>query len=381
MRTLGAPIQPVFIATMPDGRQGFLERDGDRVHPRFQGRFAVPDFDAAPGPRPRVVWLGGSTARGGSDGVPVEGEAAARVARALDVEVLNLGAPGADSETLLALWPEVLPLQPAAVVVQTGHNDLGNRVFGAQGAAVRLRPALERSQLFLHLEQAIRGGAPSPLSAERAHGAPGRLSEAQRAATLARLSRNLDALVARATAAGVAVVLVPPISNPAAPSAAGGCPTLTDDLGLSPQSGGRFVVPANLSLSEVRRRRAQDPACTHLALIEGRVLMERHKAEAVALLDTLRDSDPWPLRAPQEVDERMRVVAEAHGAGFADVDAAARSMGRGLEPPQLFLDNLHLSDAGHALVAHVVAPELARALGVDAAPPPAPTLPEVSFLR
>ena len=150
-RALSDNPRPALVAHVPE-TENWLQQDGQQVRTTYQGEFELHGFAPyPPGTRPRVIWLGGSSIRGGT--LP-DLEAPSVIERANRSENLNLAAPGLDSNHFLQMLPEVLSLRPQVLVVYTGHNDRGNAVFkkmasGAGGGAMlRLIGLFSKSRLF-----------------------------------------------------------------------------------------------------------------------------------------------------------------------------------------------------------------------------------------
>ena len=136
--------RPSLVAHIPE-TENWLAQDGQQIRTTYQGEFALHSFAPfPPGTRPRIVWLGGSSIRGGT--LP-DLEAPSVMERANRSENLNLAAPGLDSRHFLQMLPEVLSLRPQVIVVYTGHNDRGNAVFQKMAAGTGGGLLLRRTAL------------------------------------------------------------------------------------------------------------------------------------------------------------------------------------------------------------------------------------------
>ena len=159
----GAPV-PELVARLPDGKTPLVRRTSSTVEPLYQ--------DARPvGPVPmqssagehRVVWLGGSSIHGGTQGIMVSEEAPGRMGELLGVTSLNFGGIGMDTVTIGAILNDVVAISPDVVVIYSGHNDLGNAVFtgryGDERTAriAKVRALLGGSRAYQFLEMSIRG--------------------------------------------------------------------------------------------------------------------------------------------------------------------------------------------------------------------------------
>jgi hypothetical protein len=98
---------------------------------------------------------------------------------------------------------------------------------------------------------------------------------------------------------------------------------------------------------EEAARRAADTDCPDLLWLHGVV---NGDAEA---LDRARDLDHLPLRADRETVQLIRKIAEEEGATLVDVDAQLRHRGGGIAPANLFVDQVHYSQAGHRELARL----------------------------
>ena len=358
---MGSPGESIY-AEVPSASSALTRVDGDELHLLYQQAVteSEPISRTPTANQPRVVWMGGSSMRGGNPGMPREREAAEQVARLLDVESINMASPGLDTGHHLALLPDVLSLSPDAVVIYAGHNDLGNQVLLARfSSAGFLRVAwiqqvLTRSRLYTLLASTIRQRhvlrVPQP-----DENAQARVDEAMRMQLTETYVARLSAMVEALQRAGIAVVVATPASNPTTPSMIWRCPDAMATLGLQGRPPEAFPVHG-VSRSELDALQQQE-ACADLAWIAAR------QDNDMETLDWLRDTDPLPFRAHRALVEGTREVARRHGAGLADVNAVFRAIGGGIEHPSLFNDPMHLSERGHEVLAHEVAATLPSLLG------------------
>lgn len=318
------------------------------------------------GRRPRVVWLGGSSLRGGNPGMPLERETAQLVARAMGVESLNLGGPGLDTGHLLGLLDDVLSLSPDAVVIYTGHNDAGNETLMARysGArfqwVTRVRWILRHSRLFTALETTVRQRAvlrlPQPTMSPEFT-----VSSLAREDIYERYRQRVGALMQGLQNAGVKVVIATPVSNATVPWIERSCPESMAQLGLQGRPPEAYPVD-HLSRAQVAQLLEQQD-CVDLRWLLARLDQDRET------LDYLRDIDPYPLRADRGQIEVVRELATQYGAELADANAHFRQLGDGIEHSGLFDNQIHLNETGHRALANVIGLSLARALGYQ---PPIP---------
>lgn len=374
---LGAPRAELF-AEVPSASGTLTRQDGETLTLLYQGAGGPGPIRLAPPPRrPRVVWMGGSSIRGGNPGMPIEREAAHVAGRLLGAETINMAAPGLDSGHHLSLLPDVLALSPTAVVIYAGHNDLGNEVLMARYSGrrfqrtARLRWLLRHSRVFTALEDTIRQRSvlrvPDPSMLPRFS-----VDDATRGRVHEGFRQRMGALIRALREAGVVVVLATPASNPTSPSAEWRCPEAIAALGFQGRWPEAFPV-GHLDRQQVAALHAQED-CDDLRWVLARLDQD---GEA---LDALRDADPLPLRADRAQAQAVRELAEAHGAVLADSNARFRQLGGGVEHPSLFDDPMHFTEQGHRVLGGVVAEALAGALQRRLAEPlPSVTLPPVDL--
>lgn len=365
----GPPLVPVVVR-MPDGTEGLFE--GEPLRPRLPEQAAWWPAGPPDPARPRVVFLGGSSLAG----PPTDhGLAVHRFGELLDVEVVNLAVGGMDSGHLLANLPGVLALAPALVVIYEGHNDLGNASFSRRFAdpravaMARARSLLGQSRVFELLEAAWRGRDERPVVVQW-DSQQTRLGPAERAQIVDEFERRTAALLDGLRQAGIPVLLSTVVSNAFFPSADGQCPERVRALGLEPT---RMAVVSLKELDPAALEAAlADQECAELRLFEARLRWATEPRLAAAQLRALRDQDAMPLRAPSEINERIRGLV---GEGVHLVDAAAvfQELGGGVEPPGWFRDPVHFNGQGHAalaaLLARSAAPLLGRPVPVAPLPP------------
>ncbi|MEY3214545.1 MAG: hypothetical protein RIT28_5026, partial [Pseudomonadota bacterium] len=280
---------------------------------------------------PRALFIGGSSVHQGVPPRPQEWPAV--VGELLRAETVNLGSPGLDSNDLVQITREVEALTHAALVVYVGHNDFANAFMrarfagGGSRALSRLRVALMGLRLFTLLDDrfASRGAGRRQEEA----GVP-ILSAGEKAEILDGLEDNLHTIVALSQERGVKVVLVAPASSVLHPPAEQVC------------------GPERCLNDEFRAAQG---------------LVRRDPKAAADALRAVRDRDWSSIRAPTEVVEVYRRVAQETGARLVEAEAGLpRADGVDLPAERLFLDQLHYSVEGHRALAELVAPAVAEAL-------------------
>jgi lysophospholipase L1-like esterase len=280
------------------------------------------------------------------------------------------------------MLPEVLSLRPNAIVLYSGHNDRGNTIFRALANHrgtwdLRVLGVLSQVRLFQLLQMGLRGGddAAGALPAEI------QLTASDAEVVRSRYESNLRNLVRTARRAGVAVVLVTPVSNPLGHPFAYQCPEELQTLGLDASHGNHGALDlASLELTALAAAQQRAPACRELTVFQARMnIVAGDKAPALEVLESLRDNTRTPVQADRRTVETIRRVASTEGASLADVALEFRRAGGGIEPPGWFWDPVHLTGEGHRALAAVVGPVLEQALGLPHSQWPMPELPALTL--
>ncbi|HEX5831385.1 MAG TPA: GDSL-type esterase/lipase family protein [Gemmatimonadaceae bacterium] len=261
------------------------------------------------------------------------------------VEVINLGIPATSTWTMRDIASEVLAIGPDVVVIYAGHNEF----YGALGAAsavgggasplmVRVTLVLQRFRVVQALRNGIArlrrsGAAPDAAVAtfmETIAGEPAiPLGGATYRRGVEQFAHNLTDVVTRLRAAGVPVLVGSLASN------------LRDQPPLA--------APANDAPGAARDefRRAAT------ALARG------DTSAARAGFVRARDMDVVRFRAPSAFDSVVRRVAADAPAVYVPIGErfAAEAPG-GMPGAELFLEHVHPTAAGYALIARAFAEAL-----------------------
>jgi len=334
---LGPPPPPVRIHSgIQSIEQYFTEQDGT-VTAVYHGLLRRGTFPAEHNTT-RIAVLGGSSVEGGTPGLPDEWYFARLLGERLGVTSVNLGSPGLDSHDLVRIVEELSAWRFDAVVVYTGHNDLGNTWFHQRygtlraGLAMRTQQALEHLQIYTLLRWAV---APTWLAAGNHDNVDGeRLSDARRAVALRHYEANLRRIAWLAERQSSALVLVTPVSQ--------------------------------LTHAPVDRECA-DSTCPVELHRQGMDLRGHDPDRSAALLVRARDADHPLLTATTESEQIVRAVAAETGATLVDaVSGLPRADGISGPAPDLFLDRIHFSQRGHKAMARLLAPAVAESLELPA---------------
>ena len=336
---LGPAPNPVKVyGALGDQARYFSIADGQVS--RLYGETPLPDFPAR-SDGPRVGMLGGSSIRDGTPNLHPSREVPGRLADRLGVEVVNLGSPGLDSHDLVEMVESLDGVDFSALVVYTGHNDLGNALFESRygdlpsALYAHVHGGLSHLQLFSQLSRVVvpptgtlRRTRPG-MRPEEGEVQP--LDPMKRAILFAAFEKNLTRIAWRTARRGWPLVLVSPVS----------------DLTTMPQVGDCTAgdCPEDW-FAEARDRAPTDP--------DG----------AVALLRSMRDNDLACLRAPSAIEDAVRRVAADfdHITLVEPFEVLSRDPSFDIPNRRLFIDPVHFSPEGHRELARVLEEPVRAAL-------------------
>lgn len=321
-------------------------------------------FQPADG-RPRVAVLGGSSVM--QD--PLEGPQnfPLWLDRTLpEVQVLNLGTPGASSTGLAVLAGQLQGLALDAVVVYSGHNDFGNLLMGGEldtSAGLHLKALQLLSGSWVH--HGLRRLVVPPGNSAHLDTRRDQLLFTQDDSALSGQGRAIELMVSNfkvlAQGAALPVLWVPPISNPHhAPQG-----MLAVERACTEVASGvprRRPERPELLAQSLAQACGEGSALDHWLLSQA-ALNRRKQAQAVEHFHASLALDPTPLRAPQEARLAQFELAESLGQPTVDLWATDP-----LWQATDFVDTLHFSTSGAEKVARAVAPELERLLSPPGEP-------------
>jgi len=299
-------------------------------------------------------------------------------------EVINAGGISYASYRIEVLARELAEYQPDLFVVYTGHNEfLEERTYASLRETPepvrRLVGLASRSRTFSLMQRMLRGAPPSrdryTLPAEvdaildRAVG-PGAYhrDDAWREQVLAHFRFALERIVDVAVDAGAEVVLVVPAGN------LRDCTPFKSEHrdGLSNEELREFL--ANLrageeafragklpeALERIDRAIAIDPRHAAAHYLRGRALIESGDAQAARdAFVRARQEDVCPLRAPREIQEIVREVADQRRLPRIDfAGIVERQSEYGIPGADWFLDHVHPTIEGNERLAREVADKL-----------------------
>ena len=376
-RMLWGTPQAYLIAPIPSKNRQFFTIEKDQVLPTYQGEFSIAPFPQKASKKPRVIFLGGSSIRGGNGISNFRDEMPAILEERLGIEALNLAAPGLDSSHLLAMMPEVLALQPAAIVLYTGHNDRGNAVFynryGSKSRAffAEMRGWLGGLKTFQLLEANMSRREYFPLPNAETEGLYN-VSPEQAEEVRVQFESRLRRILRMAKKEGVPMVVSSVISNPLAPLNTWSCPKALQNLGLSTRF---FDIPSvdHINQARIDAQFKLFPDCPDIFWVQGLLYAKEQKAYTMSSkLDEIRDFAKQPVRADRATNQIIQKITKEEKGWFVDVNQLVRTVGKGIEPSGIFEDAVHFKPVGQKVLAFSVAPVLAKAINI-----PAPHLPTV----
>ncbi len=336
-----APNPVKVYGALGERDQYFALSDG--MVQRLYGESPLPPF-AVRSPSARVAMLGGSSIREGTPNITADQEIPGLLSTQLDMDVINLGAPGLDSYDILEIVEELAPMDFSVLVIYTGHNDLGNAMFerryGTLPSALYAYTygGLSHLQLFSQLSRLLvpRTGTDRRtrpfMRPEEDEVLP--LDPLRRTITIQAYARNLERIAWITKRRAQPLVLVVPVS----------------DLTAWPQS--TPCEPGDCPPDHFDRARA---------------LNRSEPAAAVDILRLLRDRDPACVRAPTSAEDHVRAVARAfdHITLVEPFDTLPRDPTFDIPNRGLFIDPVHFSLRGHREMAKVLEAPIRAALGEE----------------
>ncbi|MBM3317331.1 MAG: tetratricopeptide repeat protein [Candidatus Eisenbacteria bacterium] len=381
---------PLFLPVAAGNVRGHVTNPdvGRRYFPpAMQGIMPRMGFQFIPAEKPpgrlRIFCLGGSTTAGfpyhahGSFGGFLQVELG-QVLPEHSFELINCGMTALGSHAVLDFTGEILRHEPDLIVVYAGHNEY----YGAQGigsiTAIGRSPGMVRAVrgiLQLRIARLLARALPAPrvevgrnvmgtMVAEQEIGP----SSPLRAAAARVFERNLEGVVSRARAAGVALLLCDVTSNlrgqPPFGSTHAASSTVRTAFAALLREGEERLSAGEAAAAAAALRRAVELDSTHAAgrFRHGQALdaLGRH-AEARREYEAARDHDTLPFRAPRRIREVIRAVGRRHGVPVAPIDSLFAVAARdGLPGEDLFLEHLHPTLGGHALIAASIARAMER---------------------
>jgi len=306
------------------------------------------------------------------------------------VEVINLGISAIGSTVVRDLLPEVLACAPDLIVIYVGHNEYYGAFGPASAVAANRSPWLIRLHLTLlryrtyALFRDVIGGLGEKIHAS---GEPGEttlmhqmVGEAaiplgsetyQNGLSLYR--DNIHAIIEEAEDAGVRLLFVTPVSNLRGipPFAGMFAPATSESVKQQWSSfmdeGARQVAAGNHAEGITAFRSAMACDSTHALghyRLAGALFDSGMFAEARQQYVLAKDLDQVRFRAPEDLSSALLEICRASGVPVARIDSSfSAEAEHGIPGNDLFLEHVHPTLAGYALMARTLA-ETIR--GIDA---------------
>jgi tetratricopeptide (TPR) repeat protein len=322
----------------------------------------------------RLVVQGGSSAAGFpyGYGASLAGMLEQRLRREFperEIEVVTTAMSAVNSWTLLEFVPEILAIEPDAVLIYAGHNEflgilgVGSAYSAGSAPLTRLATKLRHLRTYRVLEGLLarpHGGATSQRAGEE--GAMMARVAAERRiplgsdmynAGVAQFERNMRAIMERYRSAGVPVLVATLASNERDHP-----PFLSED---PPEVRSTFdeVVAAlragrpDRALASAEALRAQQPGSALAWFRIAEALAANGRAdEATRAWQRARDLDLLRFRAPSEFNTLLVELARRTHARLVDVEALFRARSRfGAIGKELMLEHVHPNVDGYFLLA------------------------------
>lgn len=346
-----------------------------------------------PGGTVRIMWVGGSAAKGIPQPRPLRGSAFLQAMLSdlwpdRTVEVVNVGTPGIASYPVLDIATESLAYDPDLVVAYLGNNEFYGafgvsslHAAGRSPAMVRTTRAVRATAIAQAVDRALRGRVvrdPASLMEAmvgQSHVGP---DDPARGAAARNLETFVGVLIDRCRARGVPVIVCTPPCNESGMAPLGEADLST--LGASDaERVAELLAEARSSLegdpagAEGSLREAiamqEDHATAHHLLGRALVLQERFD-EAAAEFRLAVDLDPMPWRPPTSSIEAIRRAVRSRDGTLVDLVRVFRdTSATGAVGWDLIEDHVHPSLRGQELVARSIVRALTSFDGLLAVEP------------
>jgi lysophospholipase L1-like esterase len=294
------------------------------------------------------------------------------------VEVINTAMSAVNSYSMLSYADDIIAQQPDGVLIYAGHNEyVGILGVGASESGLgsslftRLSLALRPYRLYQAVEQLTSAVSATADTVESASAAASQQNVAsqQKRTLMARLAqsqlvplhsdlyqaglmqyqRNLSALLTKYQQAGIPVFLATIASNIADQKPFQSPPLTAADRQLLAELAG----PASPAKRAEIVQRIHSEQHALLAFEFGQWLrMKENFTEAKQYLELARDLDKLRFRAPTDINQIHRQLAQQFGAILVDAEQAlAQHATGGLIGRELMLEHLHPNLPGYFVIA------------------------------
>jgi lysophospholipase L1-like esterase len=319
----------------------------------------------------RIFTLGGSTTYGLGYAPQASFsrflEVRLRVLLGRDVEVVNTGISGFDSDLLPGLLDELLAFAPDLLIVYAGHNELkyphlARVQHPARFALLRMLSRLRLVQGFLRPRSAV--ALPAVIDTPFLLPEDWQRAEDQYAAAIA-------SMAASARDAGVPIFFCEPVSNVLdkeprltvvggedAAAAADRAALVEALLALCPAARGKGkLLPAGVDgearLAHLEAILARHPAASLAHYLRARILLAQGDLEAArAAFRRSLETDALPERAPPRLVARLEALLREEDARYVPLaNRFTAEAARGVPGNDLYLDYCHPTLRGHWIIA------------------------------
>lgn len=309
------------------------------------------------------------------------------------VEVINTAMSAVNSYSMLSYVPDILQQQPDAVLIYAGHNEFVG-ILGVAAAEpwlgsstlTRLSLALRPYRLYQAVEQLSSAVMPQPDVSQQApqqkRTLMARLAQSQSIpwqselyqAGLAQYQRNLAALLRQYKQAGVPVFLATVASNIAEQKPFQSPPLTVSQRQLLAELAVADAAQSAATLAELENIIQREQHAL-LAFELGQWLRSQQRfAPAKKYLELARDLDTLRFRAPTDINQIHRQLAQQFGATLVEAEAAlAQHSTGGLIGRELMLEHLHPNLPGYFVIADTFYQALAQSKHLPAMTQPEST--------
>jgi len=309
------------------------------------------------------------------------------------VEVINTAMSAVNSYSMLSYVPDILQQQPDAVLIYAGHNEFVG-ILGVAAAEpwlgsstlTRLSLALRPYRLYQAVEQLSSAVMPQPDVSQQApqqkRTLMARLAKSQSIpwqselyqAGLAQYQRNLAALLRQYQQAGVPVFLATVASNIAEQKPFQSPPLTVSQRQLLAELAVADAAQSAATLAELENIIQREQHAL-LAFELGQWLRSQQRfAPAKKYLELARDLDTLRFRAPTDINQIHRQLAQQFGATLVETEAAlAQHSTGGLIGRELMLEHLHPNLPGYFVIADTFYQALAQSKQLPAMTQPEST--------
>jgi lysophospholipase L1-like esterase len=276
------------------------------------------------------------------------------------IEVISTAMAAINSYTVLDIMPELLAVQPDAIVLYLGHNEyVGLLGVGSQFQASPNRQLtlwwlqLKQWRLYQLVQQLLQAVLPAPdrqsgqtTMAQMASQSGIALSSEAYQAGVQQFRDNLSEISELAREAGVPLLLTTLVSNELEYA-----PFLADQSQSLPPLDPELSAAAALQQLPALLKTAPEDALLYYRY--GQALLANRQPEAAQqALQQAKDLDFLRFRAPTEFNQLLREQSKTPGIWLADAETLFRQHSQdGILGAELLLEHVHPNQRGYQLLA------------------------------